>query len=88
MSLTPTDSEHTMTNHWSKQSAGFYTLDDSDYAVASMNATNDDDEFVSRVEWALIRFTNPNERSVQSGENVDWYDTMREARAAAERAAR
>jgi hypothetical protein len=78
--------ENTM--KWTKQEAGFYTLDGTDYAVASMQATNDDDEFVTREEWAVVRFTRADQRGSQDGENVDWYDTMREARAAAERLAR
>jgi DNA-directed RNA polymerase subunit RPC12/RpoP len=71
---------------WTKRKAGFYTLDGTEYAVASMNATNDADEFVSRVEWAVVRFTNP-EHGSQDGENVDWFDTMRDAKAVAERMA-
>jgi hypothetical protein len=76
--------------HWTKQHAGFYTLDGTDYAVASMqaNSANPDNsgDFVGGVEWAAVRFTGP-ERGAQDGENLDWFDTMREARAEAERLA-
>jgi hypothetical protein len=73
---------------WTKQEAGFYTLDGTDYAVASMNAMGDDDEFVSRMEWALVRFNPGDRRDSQGGENLNWFDTMRQARVAAERLAR
>jgi hypothetical protein len=72
---------------WIKQEPGFYTLDGTDYAVASMNAMGEDDQWVTRMEWAVVRFTSPTQRGSQDGENVNWFDTMREARAVAERLA-
>jgi hypothetical protein len=81
--------------HWTKQHAGFYTLDGTDYAVASSwkqaSARHEDrtgETEVSGSEWAVVRFTNDRQRDSQDGENMAWFDTMREARAAAERMAR
>lgn len=78
---------------WTKHYAGFYTLDGTDYGVASAHATDADADFashdLSRVEWAVIRKRPGTEwESHNDGDNLDWFDTMREARAAAERMAR
>lgn len=77
--------------HWTKQSPGFYTLDGTDFAVASSwkQASEAHEErtgqfFVSGVEWAVVRFRSAERRTPESGENLGWYDTMRDAKAYAE----
>lgn len=78
---------------WKKIQAGVYWLEGTEYAVASgPKAAADPDGphadrfgFVHGVEWAAIKGFNP--RNGQEGENLDWFDTMREARAECERIA-
>lgn len=78
------------TNHWTKQHAGFYTLDGTDYAVVSSFANSADEsksgDFIGTPEWATVKFHGEH-RGYQDGENIDWFPTMREARAEAERMA-
>lgn len=73
--------------HWTKQYAGFYTLDGTDMAVAAsydgVAADEFDTNFVGRVEWAVVQGAKPNDHN--AGSNVSWHDTMSEARNAAER---
>lgn len=75
-----------MKQRWQKQQAGFYTYGDTGYAVAaSYDATASDGHFdrtgrmmAERTEWAAVRNADPADHN--SGENIQWFDTMREAR--------
>jgi hypothetical protein len=85
--------------HWTKQYRGFYTLDGTDYAVASSFAdpaastldknsgAHTDVWATTDTEWAVVRFLNEADRASQDGTNESWHDTMREAKAEAERLA-
>lgn len=78
--------KETKMSKWTKRSdrAG-YDLAGTDYSVLRSYAQDADGELVAYdTEWAVARGAS----EAQSGENLDWYDTMREARAAAERFAR
>ena len=58
--------------------------------ASSANATDADADANRRdtsEEWAVIRKPGGNFDGHNDGNNVDWFDTMREARAAAERMA-
>jgi hypothetical protein len=76
-----------MAAKWIKIKRGQYRLSGTMFGVASgpKSATDGDGDFIKGVEWAVIRFQNEQDASEFGGENLDWFDTMREARADAER---
>lgn len=83
-------------SRWVKIERGFYRLDGTLYAVMadgygapskSIGAHPGYEGFVGG-EWAVVRFRDEADFLDRGGENLDWYDTMRRARADAERRAR
>lgn len=84
------------TTHWTKIDRGFYGLDNTNYAVMAdgyERISERDREGggvstgITGREWAVIRYRDGEAKDSQGGENMDWFDTMREAREAAERMA-
>lgn len=77
---------------WKKLSAGSYQYGDTGYFVcASYDEISSDDhyyrtgrEMVGRIEWAVV----VGGTGYNDGENLNWFDTMREARAEVERLVR
>ena len=74
---------------FTKIERGWYATADGRYAVISENALSADEnstDFVTATEWALCSDPNGDLRhSRHAGENVDWFDTKREAVEAANR---
>lgn len=81
------------TPQWKRHQAGFYSLAGTRYAVMADGyepvAERDREGAgvaagITGREWAVIRYAEGEEHTGQGGENMDWFPTMREARAAAE----
>jgi len=71
---------------WTKTEAGFYRLEGTRYAVASGPKYNDFDEVLAgQTEWSVVRFSDADlaagKDGPQDGDNLDWFETMREAKA-------
>ena len=82
---------------WTKIERGFYRLDGTLYAVQSdgyqpskhIGAEESTGyEGFAGGEWAVIRYRDEADAKRHGGENLDWFPTMREARAEAEGRAR
>lgn len=82
------------THKWTKISRGFYSLDGTPFAVAvdgfEQVAEHDRESDgvlagITGREWAVIKYREGEEKTSDGGDNLDWFDTMREARAMAER---
>lgn len=81
----------TTTLNWTKQYAGYYTLDGTEYGVSATYDTQASDGheertgrmLVAATEWAAVEGAKPGDHL--SGSNLDWFDTMREAKAYIER---
>ena len=76
------------TPKWTKQYAGFYTYGETNYAVVAANCTDQQNgtTYTSAVEWAVVRKRDDEAWTGHNvGVNEDWFDTMKEARAEAER---
>jgi hypothetical protein len=81
-----------MSFKWTKIERGFYRLEGTLYAVQSdgyspsksIGADANYEGFIGG-EWAAIRYRDEAEAARQDGDNLDWFPTMREARAYVER---
>lgn len=85
-----------MSNHkWTKIERGFYKLEGTQFAVQadgytpckSIGADHSYEGFIGG-EWAVIEFPAGKDHTTSDGENLDWFPTMREAKADAERRVR
>ena len=79
---------------WDKVKRGFYRLRGTLYAVQadgyapsqSISADAHYEGFIGG-EWAVIRYRDERDFEQGDGENLDWFSTMRDARARAEQLA-